>query len=147
MKPRSLSHEADVGFQIAPMIDVVFVILVFFMALAAQIRIEHSLQTTLPGVAVAGSPAPLVDEQLIQIDASGEVRLNDEALDATESVHLPQLRATMLRLKESADAAKSTVVVTVIGHPDSAYGRTIEVLNVLAAAGIRQVTFTTEEES
>ena len=113
MKPRSLSHEADVGFQIAPMIDVVFVILVFFMALAAQIRIEHSLQTTLPGVAVAGSPAPLVDEQLIQIDASGEVRLNDEALDATESVHLPQLRATMLRLKESADAAKSTVVVPI----------------------------------
>ena len=53
MKPRSFSHEADVGFQIAPMIDVVFVILVFFMALAAQIRIEHSLQTTLPGVAVA----------------------------------------------------------------------------------------------
>ena len=44
MKMPVQNTNPDVGFQIAPMIDVVFVILVFFMSLAAQIRIEHRRQ-------------------------------------------------------------------------------------------------------
>ena len=39
MKMPIQQNNPDVGFQIAPMIDVVFVILVFFMSLAAQIKI------------------------------------------------------------------------------------------------------------
>ena len=146
MKLPPQSGHSEVGFQIAPMIDVVFVILVFFMALAAQIRIEHDLRTTLAGVAVAGGPTPLVDEQIIRIEAAGEVSLNDEGFDSVDSPQLVQLHDTLLRLKQSADAAKATVVVTVISHPDSLYGRTVAVLNVLAATGIRQVTFTTTED-
>jgi len=60
-------NNPDVGFQIAPMIDVVFVILVFFMSLAAQIKIEQILQTKLPGVAVASASTEFVDEQMLQI--------------------------------------------------------------------------------
>jgi len=146
MRLRTPMAQPDVGFQIAPMIDVVFVILVFFMALAAQIRIEHSLQTTLPGVAAASSSANLVDEQMIRIDVTGEVSLNEETYDSPDSFRLPQLYATLHRLKVSADAARSTVVVTVMSHPESSYGRTVDVLNALAAAGIRQVSFTTEDE-
>lgn len=136
----------DLGFQIAPLIDVVFVILVFFMALAAQIRIERILQTRLPGVAETQGPVEFVDEQLIAIDATGEVTLNDEIYDAGAGHDLPQLTATLMRLKESADAAKSRVVVTLMSHPDSRYDRTIDVLNALALAGIVHVTFTSEEE-
>lgn len=137
---------ADVGFQIAPMIDVVFVILVFFMALAAQIRIEQVLQTKLPGVAVASTSTEFFDEQLIGISPDGEVTLNDEPYDTPEDHGLPQLTATLMRLKESSDAAKSKVVVTIISHPDSVYSRTIDVLNALAAAGITHVTFTASED-
>ena len=39
----------DVGFQIAPMIDVVFVIMLFFMVMAGAVKVEHELKTTLPG--------------------------------------------------------------------------------------------------
>lgn len=136
----------DLGFQIAPLIDVVFVILVFFMALAAQIRIEQILQTRLPGVAVADGPVEFMDEQVIAIDANGEVMLNDDPYDAGSGHELPQLTGTLMRLKESSDAAKSRVVVTLMSHPDSRYDRTIDVLNALAVAGITNVTFTTEQE-
>ena len=61
----------DVGFQIAPMIDVVFVILVFFMALAAQIKIEQILQTKLPGVAIASATTEFVDEQILSVGEDG----------------------------------------------------------------------------
>lgn len=136
----------DVGFQIAPMIDVVFVILVFFMALAAQIRIEQILQTKLPGFAVSSTTTEFVDEQILQIGEDGEVSLNEESYDSAASRELPQLTGTLMRLKASSDAAKSKLVVTLISHPDSPYYRTIDVLNSLSIAGITNVTFTAEAE-
>ncbi|HEY8931931.1 MAG TPA: biopolymer transporter ExbD [Rariglobus sp.] len=136
----------DVGFQIAPMIDVVFVILVFFMALAAQIKIEQILQTKLPGVAVSSVSTEFVDEQMLQVGEDGEVTLNDESYDNAQSRELPQLTGTLIRLKASSDAAKSKLVVTLISHPDSPYYRTIDVLNALAVAGISNVTFTSDSE-
>ncbi len=135
----------DIGFQIAPMIDVVFVILVFFMSLAAQIRIEQILQTKLPGLAVAATETEFVDEQIIQVSPEGEVSLNDEPFDAPEDRALPQLTATLVQLKASSDAAKSKLLVTLLSHPDSPYHRTIDVLNALSVADITHVTFTAEE--
>lgn len=146
MKLPVQTNNPDVGFQIAPMIDVVFVILVFFMSLAAQIRIEQILQTKLPGVSVAGTSTEFVDEQILQIDEAGEVTLNDEAFDSAASRDLPQLTSTLGQLKASSDAAKSKLVVTLASHPDSPYFRTIDVLNALAVAGVTNVTFTAEGE-
>ena len=146
MKLPIQSQNPDVGFQIAPMIDVVFVILVFFMALAAQIRIEQILQTKLPGVAVASSSTEFFDEQILQIAEDGEVTLNDEIFDGPDVHDLPQLTNTLGQLQASSDAAKTKLVITLISHPDSAYQRTIEVLNALAAAGVSNVTFTATEE-
>lgn len=146
MKLPVQSSNPDVGFQIAPMIDVVFVILVFFMSLAAQIRIEQILQTKLPGVAVAGAPTEFFDEQILQIDDAGEVTLNDEAFDSADSRDLPQLTNTLGQLQASSNAAKTKLVVTLISHPDSPYYRTIDVLNSLAVAGVTNVTFTADEE-
>ncbi|MEO0054446.1 MAG: hypothetical protein RLZZ50_393 [Verrucomicrobiota bacterium] len=146
MKLPVQTNNPDVGFQIAPMIDVVFVILVFFMSLAAQIRIEQILQTKLPGVSVAGTSTEFVDEQILQIDEAGEVTLNDETFDSAASRDLPQLTNTLGQLKASSDAAKSKLVVTLISHPDSPYFRTIDVLNSLAVAGVTNVTFTAEGE-
>lgn len=136
----------DVGFQIAPMIDVVFVILVFFMSLAAQIRIEQILQTRLPGVSVSGTATEFVDEQIIQIDDVGEITLNGEIYDDVSSSDLPSLKATLFALRQSSDAAKSKLVVTLVSHPDSPYSRTIDALNALAVAGVTNVTFTAESE-
>lgn len=135
----------DVGFQIAPMIDVVFVILVFFMSLAAQIRIEQILQTKLPGVSVASTSTDFVDEQILQVSEEGEITLNDEIFDSPESRDLPQLTSTLGQLQASSTAAKNKLVVTLISHPDSPYYRTIDVLNSLAVAGVTNVTFTAEE--
>lgn len=146
MKLPVQSSNPDVGFQIAPMIDVVFVILVFFMALAAQIKIEQILQTKLPGISVSSTTTEFIDEQILQIDDLGEVTLNDEAYDSIDSRDLPMLTGTLVRLKGSSDAAQSKVVVTLVSHPDSPYYRTIDVLNALAVAGITNVTFTADTE-
>lgn len=146
MKPVANPANGDVGFQIAPMIDVVFVILIFFMALAAQIRIEQILKTTLPGTAVSTTSTEFVDEQIIHIGESGDVSLNEEQYDGATGA-LPGLIGTLLRLKASSDAAQSKLLVTLISHPESPYSRTIDVLNALAVAEVTHVTFTASEET
>ena len=46
---RKANAEVNLGFQIAPMIDVVFVILLFFIVQASDIQVENAHVTKLPG--------------------------------------------------------------------------------------------------
>ena len=134
------------GFQIAPMIDVVFVIMLFFMVMAGAVKVENELSTKLPGSAEDSPAAEFNDETIIGISDDGEVSLNDEPFDTPESSALPQLRATLMRLKENADSARQPAVVTIVSDAHAKYSRTIDVLNALAAAKISNVTFNVSED-
>ncbi len=139
-------NEGNLGFQIAPMIDVVFVIMLFFMVMAGAVKVENELNTQLPGTAETSDAIEFVDEQIITISDSGEVSLNDEPFDSPESRDLPQLKGTLLRLKQNADTAKAPSVVTIISDEQAKYSRTVDVLDALALAKIDNVTFTVNEE-
>ena len=139
-------NEGNLGFQIAPMIDVVFVIMLFFMVMAGAVKVENELNTQLPGTSETAEPTDFVDEQIITISDVGEVSLNDEPFDSPESRDLPDLRATLMRLKQNADAAKAPAVVTIISDEQAKYSRTVDVLDALAVAKIDNVTFTVAEE-
>ena len=139
-------NDGNVGFQIAPMIDVVFVIMLFFMLMAGSVKVEKELNTKLPGVAITSAPTDFVDEQIIGISPQGDITLNDEPFDSAGSTELPQLKATLMRLKQAGDAAKSPVLITIVSDPQAKYRRTINVLDALAVAGIGNVTFTVSEE-
>src|SRR6476620_3057940 len=100
MKPFvSQQKDAELGFQIAPMIDVVFVIMLFFMVMAGSVKVEKELNTQLPGNAETSGATDFVDEQVINISENGEVTLNEEPMDAPASRELPTLKNTLIRLK------------------------------------------------
>ncbi len=134
------------GFQIAPMIDVVFVIMLFFMVMAGAVKVENELNTTLPGSAESSSAMDFVDEIIINVSESGEIFLNDEPFDSPESKDLPRLKATLIRLKQNADNAKTPSLVTIISDPNAKYSRTVDVLDALSVAKIETVTFTVSDE-
>jgi len=139
-------NDGSVGFQIAPMIDVVFVIMLFFMLMAGSIKVEKELNTKLPGVATTSAPTDFVDEQIIAISPQGDITLNDQPFDSLSSTDLPQLKATLMRLKQAGDAAKSPVLITIVSDPQAKYSRTINVLDALAVAQITNVTFTVSDD-
>ncbi|HUB67213.1 MAG TPA: biopolymer transporter ExbD [Candidatus Methylacidiphilales bacterium] len=139
-------NEGTLGFQIAPMIDVVFVIMLFFMLMAGSVKVERELNTKLPGVAVTSAPTDFVDEQIIAISPEGDITLNDQPFDSAGSTDLPQLKATLMRLKQASDAAKSPLLITIISDPMAKYSRTINVLDALSVVGIGNVTFTINDE-
>ncbi|MFZ0615329.1 MAG: biopolymer transporter ExbD [Chthoniobacterales bacterium] len=146
MKPFVNEDDGTMGFQIAPMVDVVFVIMLFFMVMAGAVKVENELTTRLPGSAENSSATEFNDETIIGITDEGEVSLNDEPFDTPTSADLPQLRATLMRLKENADNAKQPAIVTINSEARAKYSRTIDVLNALAAAKITNVTFNVNEE-
>jgi biopolymer transport protein ExbD len=146
MKPFPIDDEGTLGFQIAPMVDVVFVIMLFFMVMAGAVKVEKELVTRLPGSVETSPAVEFNDETIISISDEGEVSLNDEPTDPVNSVDLPNLKATLMRLKENADNAKQPVVVTIVSDQHAKYSRTINVLNALAAAKITNVTFNVSDD-
>ena len=136
------------GFQIAPMIDVVFVIMLFFMVMAGAVKVERELKTQLPGI---GTPA-LNDEQtppdeiIVTVEEVGVVTLNEEEFDSPENKTLPNFTATLMRLKQEADSRNAKVMVTIQAEEQARYERVIDVLNAMAKARIGNVTFTVGSE-
>ena len=140
------SNEGMIGFQIAPMIDVVFVIMLFFMVMAGAVKVEKELNTQLPGNAETSGPTEMVDEMVIAIAETGEVTLNDEPMDTPTSREMPTLKNTLTRLKQVGDQSKTPTMVTVVSEPQAKYSRTVDVLDALSVAGITNVTFTVSDE-
>ncbi len=133
------------GFQIAPMIDVVFVIMLFFMVMAGAIKVENHLISNLPGEAESDS-VEFVDETIINISEDGEIALNDEPMDTPVSKSMPNLKGSLMRLKQNAVNSGNQMLVTIISEPQAPYDRVVDALNALSAARITNVTFTVSAE-
>ena len=131
------SSSINLGFQIAPMIDVVFVIMLFFMMMAGQVKIEKHHHTQLPSWC-----GEIANEEIhIRIDDDGQVSLNDDPLDAPDSPSLPQLASSLRLLRESCEAAHSTLSVIIQTDEAARYQRIVDTLDALSQARISNVSF------
>ncbi len=136
------SAEVNLGFQIAPMIDVVFVIMLYFMVMAGAVQVENAHNTKLPGtVQVENSDTPMPDEIAIRIEDDGQVSLNEDALDGPETKLLPELANNLNQLRISSEASRSEVLVTIYANEQAKYERVVDVLDALSRAQISNVTF------
>jgi biopolymer transport protein ExbD len=101
-----------VEMQMGPMIDMVFLLLVFFMVTAKPVKQESDISLGLPGTVSAEETVELPDEQRIRIEDDGSVVLNDSVIGPPADTALTGLVATLKRFKESADANKADALVT-----------------------------------
>lgn len=133
------SGDGDIGFQIAPMVDVVFVLLLFFMASAGSQVIELELNINLPSgrsqQAVPGAPSTPI---IIDIFPDGRVQLNNKVYDTPTSKELPELRAW---LTDTINKFGDKDPVIIRPEPDTRHERIMDVLNAAAAAGVKNLTF------
>ena len=139
-------NEGTVGFQIAPMIDVVFVIMLFFMVMAGAVKVERELNCQLPGTVETAKEVPFADEQVVQITAQGDVLLNEEPMGNAADKKLQNLRAVLMRVKANCDAAKTPAVVVIASEAKAKHGRAMDVLDALSEVGISSVSFNVTEE-
>ena len=138
---RRKRHDPPVEMQMGPMIDMVFLLLVFFMVTSKPIKQESDISLGLPGAVAQEEAVDIPDEQLIDIQAAGQVVLNEVELGAAGDAALTRLVTTLTRFKEAADAARSKALVTLNPHDTVPHQRIVDVLNACAKAGISGVTF------
>lgn len=129
-----------------PMIDMVFLLLVFFMVTAKPIKQESDINLGLPGTVSQEEAVEIPDEQRISIQPTGQVVLNEMLMDSPTSTALPTLLSTLVRFKESADANKSEALITIDADDEASHQRIVDVLNTCAKAGISGVTFADSSE-
>jgi len=141
-----IEHDSGaLGFQIAPMIDVVFVIMLFFMVMAGAVKVEHELKTTLPGNVETAQETEMPDELTISVAENGQVSLNDEPISTPTDKELNQLYQEMVRARKNAESGKTKLLVTVQAEETALYERVINVLDILAKAEVSNVTFAVAE--
>lgn len=132
--------------QIAPLIDMTFLLLIYFICTCSLITPEADLGIRLPGVNVAAQTVDMPDEQVIEVRANGRVFLNTREFDTPASQTLPELLGMLLRYKAASDASKNEAMVTILAEDDTPHQRVIDVMNACAAARIKNVSFAGTEE-
>jgi len=132
--------------QIAPLIDMTFLLLIYFICTCSLITPEADLGIRLPGINVAAQSVDMPDEQVIEVRANGRVFLNSREFDTPGSQTLPELLGMLLRYKAASDASKNEAMVTILAEDDTPHQRVIDVMNACAAARIKNVSFAGAED-
>ncbi len=81
MNFRSRLRQDPIGFQIAPMIDVVFLLLCFFITSQIYAHWEREMNLTLPTASSGTPPRRLPGELILNIRANGTVTVNGQEFD------------------------------------------------------------------
>ena len=126
---------------IAPMIDVVFLLLIYFMVSSTLARQEADLSFQLPGSVEQDEPVNLPDEQIIEIREGGQVIVNDFAYDSPEDTQFEELAAMLSRFREASAANKVDAIVTISPEESVAHAQIVKVMYACSAAGIEAVNF------
>ena len=124
--------DGEFGFQIAPMLDVLFVLLLFFMVTAGSQKHEATLTTQLPG-GKPGGDVPLE----IGIDADGQVNVSGVPVGDAADAKLGPLVDRLTQVL----ASNATQPVVITPMRSTKQQRVVDVLNACAAAKVKNLAF------
>lgn len=133
-------NREDEEMQMAPLIDCVFLLLIYFMLTTSLMRMETDLGIQLPGRVRQSERLDMPDEQIIEILADGRVRWNETFHDGPDTREMPQLTAVLTRFKQASDLAQVKALVTIQAADEVPHERVMDVLNACAGAGIQYVS-------
>lgn len=74
-------HVEDIGFQIAPMIDITWILIIFFMVTTQLVESEFDVDVALPVASAAVVPKDMQGRVVVNVDAGGNYYLGNEQVD------------------------------------------------------------------
>jgi biopolymer transport protein ExbD len=138
-------EEASIEVQLAPMADIGFLLICFFIISSKPPRYEADLGMTLPGSVSDEISMEMPEEVRVGILADGSVEVNDAVVGERGDQPLKSLISLLEKFKESADLNQSKALVTVDADNQSNHQRIVDVLNACARAGVTGVTIGDDE--
>lgn len=123
------------GFQLAPMIDVVFLLLIFFIVTYQLSDYETELEVSVPTAEEGATTTRHYLEEIINIRSDGTIVM--EKQDYT----LDELQAKMKRLAR----VNKNQPIRIRGDADTRYQDVVNVIDRCRKAGIWNVSFATQK--
>jgi len=138
--------QPDPTMPLAPMIDYVFLLLIYFMVSATLERQETDIAFELPDVIEQDSPLEMPDEQIIEVYENGQVIVNDYSYDEPNAAHFVELAAVLSRFKGVSDSHKVDAIITIAPMDDVRHEVIIKVMDACDRVGIKMVNFAISKE-
>jgi biopolymer transport protein ExbD len=120
--------------QLAPMIDIVFLLLIFFIVTWQFTRSETELKVSVPTAEEGADPSRQRGEIIINIMAEGDIRVEGITVNLEE---LHEKLATIARQYENQP-------VRIRGDGGVPYQRIVEVIDTCQKAGVWNISFATQ---
>jgi biopolymer transport protein ExbD len=133
MNLRSRATPVHPGIQLAPLVDVLLLLLIFFLMTWNAARNENELDVKVPKASAAKEKTAPIGDVVVNVKADGNVVVNRRTLSAAE---LGELLKGLAQLN-------SEQAVVIRGDEAGAYKNIIGVLNICTDAGITNVAFAT----
>jgi len=133
MNFRKHAEPAILGFLIAPMVDILLVILVFFIVTWNFALSENELDVRVPTASKANETQPYVGQVVINIKADGTVIVNRQ----------PKSSQELLELLKKLSQLYPDQAVIVRGDQGVEYKHIVDVLDICRQADIWNVAFAT----
>jgi biopolymer transport protein ExbD len=133
MNFREHAEPAILGFLIAPMVDILLVILVFFIVTWNFALSENELDVRVPTATKANETQPYVGQVVINIKADGTVIVNRQ----------PKSSQELLELLKKLSQLYPDQAVIVRGDQGVEYKHIVDVLDICRQADIWNVAFAT----
>jgi len=121
------------GIQLAPLVDVLLLLLIFFLMTWNAARNENELDVKVPKATSAKEKTAPIGDVVVNVKADGNVVVNRRTLSEAE---LTELLQGLVQL----DAEQAVVIR---GDETGAYKNVVGVLNICSAAGVTNVAFAT----
>ncbi len=124
------AKEADTGITIemTPMIDMVFLLLIFFLVATTFQQTEREMQIALPIASSSEPISALLQELVINVDVDGKIIVGGRTLEAD----------VLREMIGSAVASNPEQKVTIRGDKGTAYANIVNVLDICKGAGIQE---------
>ena len=123
------------GFQITPMLDVVFLLLCFFVATSIYSQWESAMDSQLPTADTSVVPDRLPGEIIVNVDEAGEIRVNERVLTPDELLR----RCRMLAKNFPGQS------IVIRGDKRTAYDNVARVFDICRKADIRGIRLSTAD--
>lgn len=139
-----LDSDSPPRLQLAALIDMSFLMLIFFMVSATLQKQEADLDLLLPGVSLeAAATMSRVEPMHVAIDDHGIIRVNGSRLVTPNAAHvLPALTDRLRRYATVVNLSGADPQVSIRCSGAAAEQRFIDVLNACRRAGIESIQLT-----
>ncbi len=133
MNFRRRDQPQPLGFQLAPLVDILLVLLLYFILTWNFALTESQLDISVPSAREGREAQRAIGQMIINVDAQGEILVNRRRLTGEELLDI---------LKQLSNAFPDQPVV-LRGDREASYSHIVRVLDICREANIWNVAFAT----